>query len=229
MTDETSSGPRAGPEGRSAQQRASCCSTAPRGATSPSRGEATRDSRASHRKRPPDRGVGAPPTRGARGRHDRAALRGTRLENRARGGWGRALRLALLHHLLDVELELLPLEDVAVRAAALARAARDAREQAARVELRVEVRVEEVVAPALGVLLEHRLGLLRVSLNRRAVRILLQLLAELEAVVRLVPLAERRGVHLDDRVLHERLRADELVVRRVVHHVDDARFARAHL
>ena len=45
----------------------------------------------------------------------------------------------------------------------------------------------------------------------------------------LVPLAEGRRVDLDDAILHERLRAHELVVRRVVDHVQNTGLARADL
>ncbi len=47
--------------------------------------------------------------------------------------------------------------------------------------------------------------------------------------MRLVPLAERGRVDHDDRVLHDRLRAHELVVAGVVDDVDDPRLARHRL
>ena len=51
------------------------------------------------------------------------------------------------------------------------------------------------------------------------------LAAELRGVVRLVPLAERGGVDLDDGRLDEGVGADHLVVRRVVDDAENARLA----
>lgn len=53
------------------------------------------------------------------------------------------------------------------------------------------------------------------------------LLADLNAVVGLVPLTVRGGVDLNDRVLHQRLGAHQLVVRGVVDNVNDTRLAGA--
>lgn len=51
------------------------------------------------------------------------------------------------------------------------------------------------------------------------------LAAQRQQVVRLVPLAEGHGVDDHDGVLDQRLRAHQLVVARIVHHVNDARLA----
>lgn len=55
---------------------------------------------------------------------------------------------------------------------------------------------------------------------------ILALAHQLAVEVRLVPLLEGRGVDLHDRILHQRLGADQLVVGRVVHDVQDARLLR---
>ena len=57
--------------------------------------------------------------------------------------------------------------------------------------------------------------------------LLLALLADLDAVVGLVPLTERGGIDLDDRVLDQGLGAHKLVVRGVVHDVEQTGLAGA--
>ncbi len=56
--------------------------------------------------------------------------------------------------------------------------------------------------------------------------LLLALQAKLIAIVLLVPGLEGGGVDLNDRVLHQRLSAHQLVVGRVVHHVHNTGLAR---
>jgi len=57
----------------------------------------------------------------------------------------------------------------------------------------------------------------------------LLLLAHRESVVLLVPLTERGGIDLHDRVLEQHFCSHKLVVRGIVHHIEDARLARASL
>ena len=144
------------------------------------------------------------------------------------------LRLGLLAlHLLHVELQLLALQNVPVSAAALARARRDRRIKPPGRKLVLEGLVEDARLAA-GfqlardvVALLDRLGGFRLrGLLLRGGSGVLLLGAALDAVVLRVPLLERRRVDLDDRGLHERLRAHELVVRGVVDDVEDARLAR---
>merc|ERR1711934_603981 len=144
---------------------------------------------------------------------------------------GSACLLLLPRHPLDVELELLALEQEAVASAALAGPRRDARKQAASVELRVEVGVEHTALLASSDLLLHTFRLLLLLLLCLTLRILFLevLLAHNATVMRLVPLAEGRRINLHDGVLHEGLRANQLVVGRVVDDVEDTRLACAYL
>lgn len=116
--------------------------------------------------------------------------------------------------LLEVEVELLALENVTVSAAGLAGARGDDGEKATSAELLGEVGVDLGVLLALG---EDALDVVR----------LLGLLSLLGSglglgaddglsVVRLVPLAERSGVNLDDGRLDEGLGTEKLVVGGVV-------------
>ena len=145
--------------------------------------------------------------------------------------------LFLLLDLLHVELELLALEDVAVSAADLTRAGCDASKKLTSLELLLECRVDlvEFLSPVvlgderlagtcsllflrlglLGLLLLGRLGLL----DGRGLSD--ELLVELNTVVLQEPLTEGSGIDLDDRVAHQSVCADKLVVRRVVDHVED--------
>lgn len=126
---------------------------------------------------------------------------------------GGVLLLAGLE-LLEVEVELLALKDVAVGAAGLAGARKDHGEETTSAELLGEVGVDLGVLLALG---EDALDVVR----------LLDLLGlgggggDLGAnnglgVVSLVPLAEGSGVDLNDTRLDEGLGTEELVVGRVV-------------
>merc|ERR1719482_1494530 len=136
-----------------------------------------------------------------------------------------SLRLLLPLELLLVELQLLALEHVPVGTAALARPARDAGQEAAGHELLLDQRVDLVRAAARHLLRLHvAAALLRALLAGLALRLLRD---EVDAVLLEVVLAEERRVDLHDRVLHERLRAHQLVVRRVVHGVADPALARA--
>merc|ERR1719473_1086967 len=51
------------------------------------------------------------------------------------------------------------------------------------------------------------------------------LLADLHPIMLLIPLLERGRIDLDDATLHECVGADELIVGRVVHHIQDANLA----
>lgn len=79
---------------------------------------------------------------------------------------------------------------------------------------------------ARNVLLHRRRAALLVQHVVLVGRILLVLLpAQRQNVVALVPLTERRRVDNDDRVLHQGLGAHQLVVGRIVHHIDDTGLA----
>uniref|UniRef100_A0A2M4C7K4 Putative secreted mucin n=1 Tax=Anopheles marajoara TaxID=58244 RepID=A0A2M4C7K4_9DIPT len=54
----------------------------------------------------------------------------------------------------------------------------------------------------------------------------LALLTQRQQVVAFVPLTERSGINHNDGVLYQRLGTDQLVIGRVVHHVDDTTLAR---
>jgi len=135
--------------------------------------------------------------------------------------------LHLLAHLALVEGEFRTLQDVAINAAALAGAGRDAREEAARVELESEGLVNGALGGVLGDAALDVVGLLDVGLILALFLLGGALLVQLDSVVALVPRAERLGVNLDDGVLDEGLGADELVVRGVVDNIEDAALASA--
>lgn len=131
-----------------------------------------------------------------------------------------------------VEGELLTLEDVAVAAAGLAGAAGDDGVETTGLELLLDGGLDLATGGEAGGLLLldglaplHLLGLLALLGGLGA----LPPAAEGLAVVGLVPLTEGRGIDLDDGALGEGVGADELVVRGVVGHDDDAGLARAAL
>jgi len=53
----------------------------------------------------------------------------------------------------------------------------------------------------------------------------LLLLANFNAVVLVVPGTERSGINLDDRILHQRLSTNQLIVRGVVNHIQNSALA----
>ena len=115
----------------------------------------------------------------------------------------------LLLQLLRVEVQLLALQDVAIASPALAWSRGDAGQQTAAGEGVIEGGVESARLLSLLQLSEDAL--------RLAGQLLLHLLprlleSHLDAVVLLVPGAKGRGVDLDDGVLDQRLRADQLVM-----------------
>uniref|UniRef100_A0A182KID8 Uncharacterized protein n=1 Tax=Anopheles christyi TaxID=43041 RepID=A0A182KID8_9DIPT len=93
-------------------------------------------------------------------------------------------------------------------------------EQTTRVELFFYRRIDLSVLLAQGVL---PLVALAAFLGQHILfaGLLLTLLAERQQIVAFVPLTEGRGIDNDDRVLHQRLGTDQLIVRRVVHDIDD--------
>lgn len=121
----------------------------------------------------------------------------------------RTLALLLLH-LLDVELQLLALKDVAVAAAALTRAGGDAGIQAATRHLFIDQVGDLVVDVALLQLPLHVVGLLGLLGLGLGLGLLLGGLldANLSPIVLLVPGLEWAGIHLDNGILHEGLGAD---------------------
>lgn len=128
-----------------------------------------------------------------------------------------------------VESQLLALEDVAIAATGLARARGDNSVQTTSLELLLERRVDLAAAllEALGLLLLDALGAL--GLLDGLALLLLATATEQLAVVGLVPLAEGRGVDLDDGRLGQGVCEHELVVARVVGDGDDAHLARGAL
>lgn len=130
--------------------------------------------------------------------------------------------------LLLVESELLALEDISVTAAGLAGARGDDGEEATGLELLLDGVLDLAGGGvALGLLLLNRLGALDLVLLDALG--LLATTAEGLAVVSLVPLAEGRGVDLDDGAAGQRVGADQLVVGRVVGDGNDTRLACAAL
>jgi hypothetical protein len=138
----------------------------------------------------------------------------------------------LLVQLALVEGELLALQDVAVAAARLARAAGDNGEQTTGLELLLDGALNLALLGETGTLL---------LLNGLALLLLLDVFALLSGlgllasaadaltVVGLVPLAEGGGVDLNDGALGQGVGADQLVVRRVVSDTDDTALASAAL
>merc|ERR1719507_261006 len=155
--------------------------------------------------------------------------RPARCPNEATSGSG----LFLLLEFPLVEGELLALEDVAVNPPALPRPRGDARQQAAALELLLHRGVELLLRLARLQLEDHVAALfllLRILLLAVLAGLLLAdlaLPAEVHAVLFQVPLLVGLRVDLDDRVLRQRLRAHQLVARRVVHDVQDPDLLRA--
>ena len=139
--------------------------------------------------------------------------------NRKRGD-----SLLLLLHLLDVELKLLALEDVAVSSAGLAGSGGDAGKQSTSVELVSDVGVDGSAFLSSLVNSENVLGSLLLLLVLLAFLDLS--LSELDVVVLDVELLEGGGIDLDDGVLDESLGSHELVVGGVVDDVQDSRLCR---
>jgi len=130
--------------------------------------------------------------------------------------------MVLFVHLLEVELKLGTLEDVAVGAAALAGARRDTGVETVRAELIFEEWVHLLGGLAGGDLLLNRLG---ARLEKRI--LLLSNLGRLLAAKRLhvmvlEPLLEGRSINLNNVVLHERVGTHNLVTSGVVYHLNDA-------
>merc|ERR1719498_2204374 len=126
----------------------------------------------------------------------------------------------LLHHLTLVERKLRTLQDVAIRTTALTRARRDDRQETTRRELLVNRLGDLVLVVAVTKLHRHRLGSLRFDVFALNFLAILNLDANLLAVVLRVPRAEWRRVD-DDGALHERVRTHKLVVGRVIDDVQD--------
>ena len=131
-----------------------------------------------------------------------------------------------------VESQLLALEDVAVAATRLARAAGDDGVETTSLELLLDDGVDLAIGSvALSLLLLNRLGLLNLLLGLALLGELgtLASAADALAVVGLVPLSEGGGVDLDDGAAGQGVGADELVVRWVVGDGNDTGLARAAL
>jgi len=125
----------------------------------------------------------------------------------------------LLVHLPLVEFELLALEDVAVSAADLARAGGDGGEDSATLELLSDFGVDDAaLLRGFGLGLDVTGGLL---LGAHLVGFFDLLRVQLDVVLAEVPEAEGVRIDRNNGVLDNRLRADELVVRRVVDDVED--------
>ncbi|GET89059.1 40S ribosomal protein S8, putative [Leishmania tarentolae] len=144
------------------------------------------------------------------------------------------LLLLLLLQALQVELELSALQQDTISTAGLAWAARNARKHATLTQLIGDRLLNPVVAAAARPLaLKLGRGLAHVVLVGSGVSGLLALLLrgggdlgalliriQVDAVVLGVPALERRGIHDDDAVLHQRLRTHQLVRSGVVHDIE---------
>jgi len=126
-------------------------------------------------------------------------------------------QLSSLGELLLIEFQFLAFQDVAVATADLSRAGRDAGQQATGSELLLEGSIERL---GLAALLNNFLGLLA-NFLLFLLFLLDDLLAELTTIPLLIVVSEGGGIDLDDAVLHERLRTNQLVVGRVVHDIQD--------
>lgn len=126
-----------------------------------------------------------------------------------------SLAQRLLVELALVEGELLTLQDVAVAAAGLAGTAGDDGVETTGLELLLDGGVNLAGGGETGSLLSLD-GLALLDLLESLTLLLLATAAEGLAVVGLVPLTEGRSVNLDDGGLGQGVRADKLVVRRVV-------------
>jgi len=124
--------------------------------------------------------------------------------------------------LLDVEIELSSLENVAVETAGLSRAGGNAGEQLVGVELVSKLLIDLALGAAM---LEDSLDVAGALLGGTGfVGLFNFLLVKLNVVVLEVPLAEGGRVNLDDAVLDEGLGADKLVVGGVVDDIDNSGF-----
>jgi hypothetical protein len=139
-----------------------------------------------------------------------------------------SLAQRLLVELALVEGELLTLQDVAIAAAGLAGAAGDDGVETTGLELLLEGGVDLAGGGEAGSLLSLD-GLALLDLLESLALLLLATAAEGLAVVGLVPLTEGRSVDLDNGGLGQGVRADKLVVRRVVGHHNDTGLAGASL
>lgn len=133
----------------------------------------------------------------------------------------RILRLPL--HLLQVEIELWSFENVTVSPAALAWTRRNASIKSTLVELVCNMLLDITRLLAGGDFSLHVAALLG------GLRLVTLCLAEVNTVVLLVPLAERGSIDLNDRSLNQCVRANELVVSRMVRNSQDTRLARLRL
>jgi len=124
----------------------------------------------------------------------------------------------LLVELLEVELEFLALENVAVSTSALAGTRSKTNEETSGLELVGNQGVDDAVQGVLGALVLDMAGDLGDSLVNL-------LLAELHSVVGVVPLTERSSVNLDDGSLDKGLGAHQLVVGSVVNNIQNTRLA----
>jgi hypothetical protein len=139
-----------------------------------------------------------------------------------------SLAQRLLVELALVEGELLALQDVAIAAARLAGAAGDDGVETTGLELLLDGGVDLAGGGEAGSLLSlDRLALL--DLLDGLALLLLATATKRLAVVGLVPLAEGRSIDLDDGGLGQGVRADKLVVRGVIGHLDNTSLAGASL
>merc|ERR1719284_882071 len=124
-----------------------------------------------------------------------------------------------------VERQLLALDDVAVRTAALPGTGRDARHQPAAHELLIDCRVELLLRFAVlqlgGDVAALLLGLLSLTLLG-VLGLLLLLLSQFHAILLEVPLLEGLSIHLHDHVLEQGLCTHQLIAGGIVHDVQEA-------
>uniref|UniRef100_A0A6G5A2U5 Putative secreted protein n=1 Tax=Rhipicephalus microplus TaxID=6941 RepID=A0A6G5A2U5_RHIMP len=128
--------------------------------------------------------------------------------------------------LLRVELKLLALQDVAIAATTLPRPGRDASFDSTSHELLFEqgIHLGQLLA-LLDFLLELFAPLLHQGTTFYVCQLGTLLAPQGQCVVGLVPLPEGGGINHDDGILHKGLGSDELVVARIVDHVNDTGLA----
>lgn len=121
-------------------------------------------------------------------------------------------------HFLRVKLKLFALEDVAISSARLSRTGTNTGQQTLLRELVSDLRVNNsVLCPLSNSCLGTFRSLFIVLLNCGPL-----LHVEINAIVLIVPFAERSGIDLNDAVLHQCVSADQLVVGGIVNDIQDS-------
>jgi hypothetical protein len=132
----------------------------------------------------------------------------------------------LLLNLLLVKLKLLAFQDVPIGTATLPGSGGNASKQPAAGELVLQLRVKLLADLPLSSLCQYMRALFLLLLDLNSFLVLLHsgllLFADFKTVMLAVPGTERNSVNLDDGILHQGLGADELIVGRIVHHIQNS-------